>query len=76
MDNYNAAQLSTKEDISKRQGVAITEHIADEVRIWFKDYQLRTGKFPEFPSQDAGGSRHLLSRQGMFVVANFSINFN
>lgn len=70
-ENYNAAQLVTKGDISKRQGVAITEQIADEVRIWFKDYQLRTGKFPEFPSEDAGGSRHLLSRQGMFVICSY-----
>lgn len=54
----------TKTLISRKQGVNITEQIADEIRIWFKDYQIRTGKFPDYPTEDNGGSRHLLSRQG------------
>lgn len=54
----------TKQDISKKLGVPLSEEIGDEIRTWFKDTQQRTGKFPDFPSEDNGGSRHLLSRQG------------
>ena len=50
--------------INKKQGSAITEEMSDEIRNWIKDFYNRTGKFPEFPSDEAGGSRHLLSRQG------------
>lgn len=38
--------------------------VSDEIRNWFKDYFTKTGKLPEFPSEEAGGSRNLLSRQG------------
>lgn len=54
----------TKEEISTRQGSLLTEEIADEIRTWLKEYHQRAGKFPDFPSEEAGGSRHLLSRQG------------
>lgn len=62
-ESYATAQLVTKDEISRRQGVGISEAISDEVRLWFRDYQVRTGKFPDFPSEDHGGSRNLLSRQ-------------
>lgn len=61
---FKSALCDTKDDINTRQGSVLTEEIADEIRNWFKDYHQRSGKFPEFPSEDAGGSRHLLSRQG------------
>lgn len=62
---YEDALVSIREDINIKQGTAMAEDIADEIRTWFKEYKTRTGKFPEFPSEDSGGSRHLLSRQGI-----------
>lgn len=62
--NYEEALLRVKDDISTKQGSQMHENIADEIRNWFKEYNRRTGKFPEFPSEELGGSRHLLSRQG------------
>lgn len=53
-----------REDISTKQTIPLTEEITDEIRVWFRDYYTRTGKLPDFPSEDNGGSRHLLSRQG------------
>lgn len=53
-----------KEEISTKQTVPLTEEISDEIRLWFRDYLTRTGKLPDFPTEDNGGSRHLLSRQG------------
>lgn len=60
---YERQLVETKEELQLKRGTAMTEQIADEVRLWFRDYQERTGKWPEFPSDEAGGSRHLLSRQ-------------
>lgn len=51
-------------EIKEKQGSTMSEDMSDEIRNWFRDYFARTGKFPEFPSEEAGGSRHLLSRQG------------
>ncbi|XP_041783116.1 dynein regulatory complex protein 11 isoform X2 [Anopheles merus] len=63
-DDYERSLVRVKEEISVKQGAAMTEDIADEIRTWFKEYQKRTGRLPDFPSEEAGGSRHLLSRQG------------
>lgn len=60
---YERQLVETKKELQLKRGTAITEHISDEVRAWFRDYQERTGKWPEFPTEEAGGSRHLLSRQ-------------
>lgn len=59
-----------EDEIKNKQGTPMTEDMADEIRNWFKDYFTRTGKLPEFPSEEAGGSRHLLSRQGNKSLTN------
>lgn len=56
-----------KEDIMKKYSTTLSEQIADEIRNWFREYQNRVGKFPEFPTEENGGSRQLLSRQGKQV---------
>lgn len=63
-EDFKSALCETKDEISTRQGSVLTEEIADEIRSWFREYHQRAGKFPDFPSEEAGGSRHLLSRQG------------
>jgi hypothetical protein len=63
-DEYIRILIQAKEEITQKQGVVLSQEIADEIRQWFRDYQMRNGKFPEYPSEDNGGSRHLLSRQG------------
>ena len=62
--DYEEALSTMKDDISAKHGSAMTEDITDEIRTWFKEYNNRTGRLPDFPSEEAGGSRHLLSRQG------------
>lgn len=42
----------------------MAEEIADEIRNWFREFKERTGKLPDFPSEETGGSRMILSRQG------------
>jgi SpoVK/Ycf46/Vps4 family AAA+-type ATPase len=53
-----------EEEIVRKRGAVMSEEMSDQIRNWFKDYYNKTGKFPDYPSEDAGGSRHLLSRQG------------
>lgn len=65
-EDFEKSLVATKELISKKQGVAIAEQIADEVRDCFKDVHLQTGKLPDFPSEENGGSRNLMSRQGWY----------
>lgn len=71
-DEFQKAYAETvktmKEEITTKQTVPLTEEISDEIRQWFRDYHTRTGKLPEFPSEDNGGSRNLLSRQGINLV--------
>lgn len=43
------------------------EEIAEEMRHWFKEYYNHSGKFPEFPSEESGGSRIMFSRQGNYA---------
>lgn len=62
--DYEESLKNVKDEISTKQGAQMQENIADEIRNWFKEYNRRTGKFPEFPAEELGGSRHLLSRQG------------
>lgn len=66
-----------EDEIKSKQGAPMTEDMADEIRNWFRDYFTRTGKLPEFPSEEAGGSRHLLSRQGerlIFLMICFKVS--
>lgn len=64
-----------KDDIATKQTVPLTEDITDEIRVWFRDYYTRMGKFPDFPSEDNGGSRNLLSRQGECTTLNDEGNY-
>lgn len=42
----------------------INEQIGDELRRWIREYYDRTGRFPEMPSEESGGSRAMYSRTG------------
>lgn len=64
--SYETALKEAKDDIMKKYSTTLSEQIADEIRNWFREYQNRVGKFPEFPTEEHGGSRQLLSRQGDF----------
>lgn len=66
--NYFNTVREAKEDILNKYSTTLSEQIADEIRNWFKEYQNRSGKFPEFPTEENGGSRQLLSRQGILII--------
>ncbi|XP_067647279.1 dynein regulatory complex protein 11 [Eurosta solidaginis] len=63
-DMLEASLTAVREEIKCKQGATITEDIADELRAWIKDCYEKTGKLPEFPSEEQGGSLHIFSRPG------------
>ncbi|KAG6454726.1 hypothetical protein O3G_MSEX008840 [Manduca sexta] len=71
-EEYKEALVSIEQQLRTQHGVRINEQIGDELRRWIKEYYERTGKFPELPSEEAGGSRTMYSRQGTNVDSELS----
>ncbi|KAJ0173492.1 hypothetical protein K1T71_010641 [Dendrolimus kikuchii] len=61
---YQKALVAIEEQIRTQNSAKINEQIGDELRRWIIEYYDRTGRFPEMPSEEAGGSRTMYSRQG------------
>nr|XP_034178795.1 dynein regulatory complex protein 11 [Osmia lignaria] len=61
---YENLMIETKERIRKEKNAIIEENIRSEVRNWINSYFQQTGKIPDLPSVESGGSRIILSRQG------------
>lgn len=54
--SYETALKEAKDDILNKYSTTLSEQIADEIRNWFREYQNRSGKFPEFPTGKMGKS--------------------
>uniref|UniRef100_A0A0A9X5L9 IQ and AAA domain-containing protein 1 n=1 Tax=Lygus hesperus TaxID=30085 RepID=A0A0A9X5L9_LYGHE len=63
-EEYESALVTIRDDIKKHRGPAMMEEMGDEVRAWFMGYKDQTGKFPDMPTEEAGGSALIFSRQG------------
>lgn len=63
-EKYESTLEMVREEIKTKHGPNMTEDIADEIRAWIKDCYDKTGKLPDFPSEDQGGSLHIFSRPG------------
>ncbi|XP_038206918.1 IQ and AAA domain-containing protein 1-like [Zerene cesonia] len=61
---YQGALENIEDRLRAKHEAKITERISDELRRWITEYYDRTTRLPEFPSEDAGGSRAMFSRQG------------
>jgi len=61
---FEERQRALQEEIRAKHGASMKEDIADEIRAWVKDCYEKTGKLPDFPSEDQGGSLHIFSRPG------------
>ena len=53
---YQKALVGIKEEIREKEGDEIVEKMKEEIRKWFQDDKDETGKYPEYPSDDEGGS--------------------
>lgn len=68
--SYENTVKEAKEDILNKYSTTLSEQIADEIRNWFKEYQNRSGKFPEFPTEENGGSIQF-ARQGNQIFIKY-----
>ncbi|XP_043288043.1 dynein regulatory complex protein 11 isoform X2 [Venturia canescens] len=61
---YERMKLERREFIRAERAAIMEENIRAEIRNWINSYFQHTGKIPELPSAESGGSRIILSRQG------------
>ncbi|KAK9309172.1 hypothetical protein QLX08_001123 [Tetragonisca angustula] len=61
---YENLVIEARERIRKEKSAIIEENIRSEVRNWVNTYFQQTGKIPDLPSAESGGSRIIFSRQG------------
>ena len=53
---YERALVEVKEELREKEGPDLTEAMKDQVREWFAKEKEEQGKFPDFPSEEEGGS--------------------
>ncbi|XP_071632960.1 dynein regulatory complex protein 11 isoform X2 [Temnothorax longispinosus] len=61
---YEDLILEAAERIRKEKSAIMEENIRSEIRTWIDTYFQQTGKIPDLPSTESGGSRMIFSRQG------------
>lgn len=66
---YENLVVEAKERIRKERSAIIEETIRSEVRNWVNTYFQQTGKIPDLPSAESGGSRIIFSRQVKLIFA-------
>ena len=49
--------------IKQEKGPVMMEEMADQIRTWFMGFKENTGKFPDLPTEEAGGSALVLKGQ-------------
>ena len=55
-NEFQTALVTIKEKILEAEGPLMKETMMDQVRQWFLECRDITGKFPEYPDEDDGGS--------------------
>ncbi|CAH8626047.1 unnamed protein product [Dicrocoelium dendriticum] len=53
---YQEALIKVKEKIRDSEGPDMRETIQDQIRQWFVECRDATGRFPDYPDEDKGGS--------------------
>lgn len=55
-DEYQKALVAVKDELREKEGDEIIENMKEEIRNWFQSDKEETGKFPDYPSDEEGGS--------------------
>jgi len=58
---YEDLIVETTERIRKERSAIMEENIKSEIRNWIETYFQQTGKIPDLPSAESGGSRMIFS---------------
>ncbi|XP_041936286.1 dynein regulatory complex protein 11 [Alosa sapidissima] len=66
---YQRALISIKESVREVEGLDIRETLQEQIRQWFIECRDATGKFPDFPSVEDGGSAGIFAQKTPEQVA-------
>ena len=60
---YNKALVDIKQNLHDTKGPTIREELQDMIRQWFIECRDNSGKFPDYPSEEEGGSAKLFTEK-------------
>ncbi|KAF4112039.1 dynein regulatory complex protein 11 isoform X2 [Onychostoma macrolepis] len=66
---YQRALVNIKESVRSVDGTDIKESLQEQIRQWFLECRDATGKFPDFPSPEDGGSASIFAQKTPEQVA-------
>uniref|UniRef100_A0A8C1YFC3 IQ motif containing with AAA domain 1 n=1 Tax=Cyprinus carpio TaxID=7962 RepID=A0A8C1YFC3_CYPCA len=67
---YQKALVNIKESVRSVNGHDIKESLQEQIRQWFIECRDATGKFPDFPSPEVGGSASIFAQKTPGQVIN------
>ncbi|KAJ8301907.1 hypothetical protein KUTeg_020894 [Tegillarca granosa] len=62
-EQYQQALITIKDKIQETEGPDIKETMMDQIRQWFIECRDATGKFPDYPDEDDGGSASIFKQK-------------
>uniref|UniRef100_A0A8C5PLA7 IQ motif containing with AAA domain 1 n=1 Tax=Leptobrachium leishanense TaxID=445787 RepID=A0A8C5PLA7_9ANUR len=66
---YQHALIQIKDTIREKEGPNMKANLQDQIRQWFIECRHVTGKFPDFPSEEDGGSSAIFAQKTPEQVA-------
>ena len=66
---YQTQQVAIKKQLRETETPAIVNHIESQIRQWFLEYRDATGRFPDYPDVEAGGSASLFENRNPQEIA-------
>ena len=70
---FQNAEISVKQKIREVEGPDMKETLQESIREWFIETRDATGKFPEFPEEDEGGSTLIFKEKDPAELAKAGI---
>ncbi|XP_044159919.1 dynein regulatory complex protein 11 isoform X1 [Bufo gargarizans] len=67
--DYQNALVQIRDTIRETEGLDIKETLQDQIRQWFIECRHATGKFPDFPDEEDGGSKAVFAQKTPEQVA-------
>ncbi|XP_023330690.1 IQ and AAA domain-containing protein 1 isoform X2 [Eurytemora carolleeae] len=64
--SYKKSLLDIKEEIRDAEGPDLTEKMKDDIRKWFWEEKDEQGRFPDYPSDDEGGSNAVFHPENVY----------
>ena len=62
---YQQALITIKEKLKQTDGPDIKERMQNQIRQWFLECRDITGKFPDYPDEDEGGSAMIFKNKSV-----------